>query len=127
MENRRRVPRQPAGWVGSCHLDGEAASGWRDCRVIDISTLGLGITLHHPRPSELVGRRLVVEVPAFGDSVNVRLAGDVKNILPARGLGRAVRVGIEFTRLSNVEEAVVSSLSTMSARSRDEHPIGARQ
>jgi hypothetical protein len=48
MENRRRLHRQPAGWAASYQLAGEPASGWRDCRVVDISMLGLGIMFDHP-------------------------------------------------------------------------------
>ncbi len=33
---------------------------WRDCEVTDISMFGLGITLHHPQPWELVHRRILV-------------------------------------------------------------------
>jgi hypothetical protein len=61
MEHRRRVPRQLAGWRGLCLIAGESAIGWHDCRVIDISTLGLGLMLHHPRPTELAGRGLSVD------------------------------------------------------------------
>jgi hypothetical protein len=67
MKLRRRVPRQPAGWNGTCHVEGETADGWRPCRVIDISMLGLGMTLNHSSPSHLVGRRISVDVPAIGD------------------------------------------------------------
>ena len=45
MQFRRRVPRQPAGWDGVCQIEGEFAAR---CRVVDISMLGVGITLDHP-------------------------------------------------------------------------------
>ena len=54
---RRRVPRQPAYWDGTCHIEGEADAGCWECRVLDISMFGLGLTLQHPAPSRLVGRR----------------------------------------------------------------------
>ena len=50
MEHRRRVPRQPPGWRGLCLIEAESAAGWHDCRVIDISMFGLGITLRCARP-----------------------------------------------------------------------------
>ena len=72
MENRRSAPRRTAGWNGFCHVEGETASGWRDCRILDISTLGVGIRMQHSRPSDLMGRRVSIELPAVGDAVNIR-------------------------------------------------------
>jgi PilZ domain len=111
MENRRRVPRRSTGWFGICHIEGESVPGWRDCRVIDISMLGLGIRLHHFWPSELVGRHISVEAPAVGESLNVRLEGVIKNAWPTSG--GVVRVGIEFDGLSESEVAVATVLSTL--------------
>ena len=91
MPFRRRVPRQPAGWDGVCQIEGEFASR---CRVIDISMLGVGITLDHPSPYTLVGRHISVDVPAIGDSASIRLEGKVTNAKLT--LRTTVRVGIEF-------------------------------
>jgi hypothetical protein len=91
---RRRVPRQPAGWNGICSVEGDNPAGWRECRVIDISMFGLAIMFDHPSPSLLVGRRIAIDVPAIGDSVSIRLEGEVKNAGPTP-LG-AIRVGVEF-------------------------------
>jgi hypothetical protein len=100
MKRRRRVPRQLAGWVGTCHIEGESAES-RACQVIDISMFGLGMTFEHPSPSELLGRRIFVDVPAVGDSVSIQLEGLVKNAVPtAEG---AVRVGIGFDGVSESE------------------------
>ncbi len=115
MERRRRALRQPAGWAGKCHVDGESVVRWHDCRVIDISILGLGITFHHQSPSELVGRALHVEVPAVGDSVKVRFDGEIRNATPTNPEG-CVRVGIEFVGLSEPERAITAYLSAMSRR-----------
>ncbi len=111
MEHRRRVPRLSAGWFGICHIEGESDPGGRDCRVIDISMFGLGITLHHFWPLELVGRHISVEAPAVGDSVNVRLEGVIRNAQPTSG--GIVRVGIEFDGLSESELAVAAVLGTL--------------
>ena len=91
MNFRRRVPRQPAGWDGVCDIEGEFAAR---CRVIDISMLGVGLTLDHPSPYELVGRRISVSVPAVGDSASIRLEGRITNAKLT--LRTTVRVGIEF-------------------------------
>jgi hypothetical protein len=91
---RRRVPRQLAGWSGMCLLDGEREYDRRECRVVDISMLGLGLVFQHPSPSTLVGRRIAVEVSAVDDRVNIRLEGTVKYATATSG--GAVRIGVEF-------------------------------
>jgi hypothetical protein len=114
MKHRRRVPRQPAGWEGTCYMEGESASGSRACRVIDISMLGLGMTFAHPSPSELLGRRIFIDVPAVGDSASIQLEGTVKNAVPTSA--EAVRVGISFEGLSESELDTAMFQSTKSER-----------
>jgi PilZ domain-containing protein len=99
---RRRVPRQPVGWDGSCLAPDEPTARWRECRIFDISMLGLGLSLNHPSPSQLLGRHIFVDVPATSDSVRIRLEGVVTNAEPT--LGGTVRVGITFEGSS--EQAV---------------------
>jgi len=91
MQFRRRVPRQPAGWDGVCQIEGEFASR---CRIIDISMLGVGITLDHPSPYALVGRHISVDVPGVGESASIRLEGKITNAKLT--LRTIVRVGVEF-------------------------------
>jgi hypothetical protein len=93
MNHRRGVPRHPALWDGTCSIERES-TGPQGCRVIDISIFGLGITLKHPSPSELVGRRISVEIPMADDSVSIYTAGTITNAGPT--LGGEVRVGIKF-------------------------------
>jgi hypothetical protein len=109
MEYRRRVERQPAAWAGFCHIAGESPSMWRDCEVTDISMFGLGITLQHPQPWELVHRRILVDISAVGETVNIRLEGEIKDA--AFTLEGDIRVGLEFTGLSRTEQAVTAILS----------------
>jgi hypothetical protein len=111
MEHRRRTRRQDAGWPGTCHLEGESDPAWRDCWVIDISMLGLGMKLHYFWPSELVDRRVSVDIPAVGDSGSIRLEGVIKNA--ERNSGGVVRVGIEFVGLSSTGLAIATVLSAM--------------
>jgi hypothetical protein len=113
MEHRRRVPRQPAGWRGLCLVEGETATGWHDCRVIDISTLGLGITLHYPVLTELMGRGLSVEVPALNETVKIRFEGTIKNVA-APVAGGVVRIGIEFPEHSEASQPMTAVVSLMS-------------
>ena len=93
-------------------LAGEPDGAWRDCRVVDISMLGLGITFDHPDPSELSGRLISVNLPGDGSCVNVRLEGEIKNATVT--MSRDIRVGIEFIRLSETEQAITAVLSVMS-------------
>lgn len=113
MDHRRREPRQLAGWRGLCLIEGDRADGWRDCRVIDISILGLGMTLAYPHPGELVGRGLSIEVPALGDAVTNRFEGQIKDAA-ASITGGPVRVGVEFAGLSSTERAMIALWSTLS-------------
>lgn len=127
MEYRRRVPRERAGWDGLCQIEGELAA---PCKVDDISMFGLGLTLDYsfpPQPegrrniyggtsvgdsvTQLVGRRISVDVPAVGDSVSIQLKGKVANAKRMDGAG--VRVGIEFDRLAEPasEATVLSEMS----------------
>jgi hypothetical protein len=127
MQFRRRVARQPAGWDGVCQIEGEFAAR---CRVIDISMLGLGISLEHPAPTELAGRRISVDVPTvIGDSFMMRLEGKIANAETTRGT--AVRVGIEFDQPSEAGLGTTILESTMSndtgadvRRFRRHTPIG---
>src|SRR5277367_5453037 len=96
MNQRREVPRHPALWDGTCSIERES-SGPRGCRVIDISIFGLGISLKHPTPSQLVGRRISVEIPMADDSVSIYTAGTITNAGPT--LEGDVRVGIKFDGL----------------------------
>jgi hypothetical protein len=112
MENRRRLHRQPAGWAASYQLAGESAVAWRDCRVVDISMRGIGITFEHPNPAELSGRLISVNLPGDGSCVNVRLEGEIKNATVT--MSRDIRIGIEFIRLSETEQAITAVLSVMS-------------
>ena len=114
---RRRVPRQPAGWNGTCHVDGERDSRWRTCRVVDISMLGLGVTFDHRSPFLLVGRHIFVDVPAVGESVSIRLEGEIAYARPTvRG---TVHVGIEFDGGSESEVVATTPVSQL-----QDHAVG---
>ena len=75
MDYRRRAERQPTAWAGFCHI----AENLLQCarlRGHRHLMFGLGITFHHPQPWELVNRRVVVDISAIGDAVNIRLEGE---------------------------------------------------
>jgi PilZ domain len=112
MEFRRRVPRLMAGWIGYCHFDGDSVEQLRECRILDISEFGVGISLQLPHGTHLVGRHVSVETPTFGASVNVRLEGTVRNVVH-HDTG-PVRLGIEFVGLTEVELSLVRALGVLS-------------
>jgi hypothetical protein len=99
VENRRRVQRQSAVWMGSCHVEGGPSHLWRDCAVFDFSSLGVGMDLRHPVSSDLVGRRVSVRLPV-GASIDMTLTGEVRNA--KAGPNGILRVGIEFAGLSEL-------------------------
>ncbi len=112
MDSYRRAPRQAAGWTGSCLIEDDTATAqWRDCWVLDISMLGLGIAFDHRRPSELTGRAISVQFPAVSDQVSIRLEGKINNIDVMR-LG-LVQAGIEFVGLSQEELAIATVLGAL--------------
>jgi hypothetical protein len=115
MDSRRRVPRHVAGWTGSCHFDDDPADKHWECRVLDISELGVAILLQHPLGVELMGRRMSVESPTASTSVNIRLEGDVRNAAPVGD--DAVRLGIEFAGLTELEQTVVRALGILNLTS----------
>jgi hypothetical protein len=85
-EFRRSVPRQPVVWNGRYHFNEETADrGTRECRVVDISTLGAGVELSGTTPAEALNQLLVVTVELRGRVQNAREAD-----------GGVVRVGLEF-------------------------------
>jgi hypothetical protein len=61
-----------SGWSGT-YTDDDAA---HECKVIDISVLGLGLERLGDVPRDLIGYRLTLDVHApVGDSVTLRLMG----------------------------------------------------
>jgi hypothetical protein len=110
MRERRRIHRQPSAWIGSFKLAGESASGWRECRIVDVSALGLGISFDYPEPNGLVGRFISLNLSGDGGAVNVRLEGEIKNAALA---GSGVRAGIELVRVSETQQAITALLNAM--------------
>jgi hypothetical protein len=116
---RRRLPRQDANWQGKYTVEG-APGVWGACEILDISILGTGLELfedsQHLLPSigDLVGRPVLVEVqtPA-GASITLQMMGEIRYTTPGKRGG--VRVGLEFSLLSETEQAIVNMLESMQA------------
>ena len=96
---------------------GDSAAVSRACLIIDISMLGLGMTLQHASPCELLGRRISIDVPAVGDSFSMRLEGVVKNAVPTPE--GALRVGIAFDGDSESEPSTVAGKRTQMESDED--------
>lgn len=111
MESRPRGPHHVAGWTGSCHIDDKPVDKEWECRVLDTSELGLAILLRHPLGVQLIGRRMSVESPTASTSVIIWLEGDVRNAVQVDD--GAVRLGIEFVGLTELEQTVVRALGIL--------------
>ena len=124
MQNRRREERQSALWNGLCHIQDEPYL-WRECAIIDVSTLGVAIDLCHPDPIELLGlwqdgalrldmsRRITVRLE-LSPSADVTVTGEVRNAGSGSGSDGIVRAGIEFVGLDETERSIVD-LSNVTA------------
>ncbi len=101
-----------ASWRASCVIDGDLGPAhWRECRVIAITPEGMGFTLRHDEPAELVGGTVKVQFPAGSGSLRVSLEGAVTSAA-AVGSG-IVRVGLEFRGLSRSERALATVLDVL--------------
>jgi hypothetical protein len=110
-EFRRRVPRiATTSWSGRYIVEDDPESEWMECRVLDISVLGVGLELipidSDDDSGRLVGRQLVIQVQVLvGESISVRLMGTVKNVGSSAQGG--IRTGLEFVGPSETEQAIV--------------------
>lgn len=115
MEFRRRAPRvSTTGWLGTYILEDDTRAGWGDCRVHDISFIGVGLELFGAVPEDLTGRRIVVQVTVpVGASVSLRLVGEAKNRTQTPQGG--IRAGMEFVDLSETERAIIDVIEKLGA------------
>jgi PilZ domain len=118
-EERRRVSRQDADWVGTWRLADHPDATSFECKVLDISKLGAGIEIDQSRQVDLIGQKITVTAqPLAGGSVSVRFVGMVRHVhrkvenTEFRGgaQGRISRLGIEFVSLSNEEIATLDAI-----------------
>jgi len=117
---RRRLPRQDAHWQGKYTVEGGAPGVWGACEILDISILGTGLELFEdpqhllPNIDDLIGRPILVEVqtPA-GASITLQMMGEIRYTTP--GKRGSVRVGLEFSHLSETEQAILNVLESMQA------------
>ena len=113
MELRRRTPRVPTtGWLGKYVIEDAPGDESAECQVLDISAIGVGLELFGEVSADLIGRRLIVQVQSpVGDSVSIRLVGQVRNTGP--GPEGGTRAGLEFVGLSETERAILNVMELM--------------
>jgi hypothetical protein len=112
MEYRRRAPRVTTGWPGRYIVEDDPHSGWNECRVLDISLIGVGLELFGDTDIDLLGHQLIVHVQTpVGESVSIRLVGRVMNT--GRGNEGGTRAGLEFVGLSDTEQSILKALELM--------------
>lgn len=112
VDRRRRVPRTTVdNWTGRWRVEGQGDEHEAICTVLDLSLLGVGIEVQGDRHGDLDGKRLVVEViPPVGNSISLRMVGDVKNV---RAVGEHARIGLEFIELSQNERDILEVFQAM--------------
>jgi hypothetical protein len=115
MDFRRRVPRVAmTGWPGRYIVEDEPHSGWNECRVRDISLIGVAVELFGDVPVDLVGPRLIVQLkPPAGESAGIRIVGRIMNL--SKGIEGGARAGLEFVSLSDTERAILKVLEQVNA------------
>lgn len=114
-ELRRRTPRvDTEQWPGKYSLDDDPWSIWRECCLLDISILGMGLELFGTTSEQLIGRRVLVHIDiAGGGSMSLHLSGVVRYLSPGQFGG--TRAGIEFTGLSDGERSVLKVMEHLNA------------
>jgi hypothetical protein len=105
---RRRVTREPAGWLGRYMVAGRPELGWGECRVLDVSPVGVGLELFGPWPRDGVDAELRVCIDAVTDpDGGVQLPATVRNA--SAGRFGFLRVGIEFVGLDPEQREFLAS------------------
>jgi len=108
---RRGVPREAAGWMGRYMVVGRRELGWGECRVLDVSPVGVGLELFGPWPRDGVDAELVVCVDPSSDpeSDGTHLPAAVRNT--SAGKFGFLRVGIEFVGLDAEQRAFLTAFA----------------
>ncbi len=106
---RRGVAREPAGWLGRYMVVGRRELGWGECRVLDVSPVGVGLELFGPWPRDGVDADLLVclESAIEPESEGTHLPATVRNA--SAGKFGFLRVGIEFVGLDAEQRAFLTS------------------
>ena len=105
---RRTVPREPAGWLARYQVVGRPELGWGECRVLDVSPVGVGLELFGPWPRDGIDAELLVCIdPATEPEQGTQLPATVRN--SSAGRFGFLRVGIEFVSLDAEQRAFLTA------------------
>jgi hypothetical protein len=102
---RRLLPRQVVDWAGAYCVEEDPGSIWGDCRIIDISSGGAGLEIPFPHREAQVGETVLLTIQLRGEIRDARMRGENR-----------LRVGIEFTDVSERERAYLESLADLQVR-----------
>jgi len=102
---RRLLPRQVVDWCGAYSIEGSTDENWGDCRVIDVSSGGAGLQVLETPNGVEIGKNIVL---------SIRLKGEIKDVRPL--VGNQLRVGIQFTDVTQREQAYLASIIELQAR-----------
>jgi hypothetical protein len=110
VSRRRRVPRQSTSWFGHYRLGDDPE--WADCEVVDVSVIGIGACINAGGSEAEVGQHITIEVrAAAGGSVSLQLLGEIRHA--QRMADGRLRIGAEFSGLSETECAILDALEHM--------------
>ncbi|MHB8682136.1 MAG: PilZ domain-containing protein [Acidimicrobiales bacterium] len=101
---RRSTPRQFTAWRGRYLWQGEPAHHWRECQIIDVSTIGAGLLVPGATPVQVRDRRL---------TLNLCLPAKVTNAVDTEA---GLRVGIEFLEVSPEEREELRKMAQFGVR-----------
>jgi hypothetical protein len=115
-EQRRRVPRQEVARSGKYAFEDNPQSAWIECRVLDLSVLGVRIEIFEPDPNVFIGRGITIETEKestlTGELKAARLVGVIRNV--ASESNGTTQVGIQFVGdLTWSERALLDSYDRM--------------
>lgn len=115
VQFHRRGPRViTEAWPARYFDEEDPGAGVRDCRIMDISLLGVGLEVFGDMSEDVIGHRLEIYVHApVGYSVSLRFVGRVRYLSEGR-LG-GTRAGVEFEGLSDAELDILKVLALPTA------------
>jgi len=107
---RRRARRESAGWLGRYVVETGPDREWSRCRVLDVSTGGVGLEL---LGVELgagldLGSRVVVDLRLVRSTMaRVTLTGEVRHVA---AVDDGVRIGLRFVGMGELERVLLLRL-----------------
>ena len=102
---RRLLPRQPVEWEGEYVVGDDGESSWQQCRILDVSSGGVGVELIQTNGEVAIGQEIRVVVELRGEIRHTR-----------RTEADTVVLGAEFVGISGAMREYFASLAAVNAR-----------